>query len=234
MLRPLIVALSLLCTAPVFANDTRVVQRGLSNLGYPVGKVDGKYGRQTENAIRLYEIDWKLPTTGKLTKELVERLTHKHPDTKGRMQKVENGDCEIWNNYPQAREIITFEPCSSPGPIDGKGQVIWRWFAGGDWQTAAYTGEVKAGKMNGRGLLNYPNGNIYEGELKDDKRHGTGIHTWSRGNTYEGSWQDDKPHGKGVYLQNDVRYEGEWKQGCFSKGKRRTWIETTKKACGFR
>ena len=88
--------------------------------------------------------------------------------------------------------------------------------------------------MNGTGLLQYPNGDRYEGEFKDDLPHGNGVHEWSRGNTYEGEWLKGKPHGEGVFLNNGARYAGTWQNGCFSKGKSRTWLFTSKKACGFK
>ena len=219
---------------PAMASNVRDVQRELSNLGYPVGKVDGKFGKQTAGAIEKYEKDWQLPVTGKISDELLARLTHEHPDTKGRMQKVDNSNCEVWNSYPQPRELITFEDCKSDGPANATGTVVWRWFGGGDWQTATYEGQYKDGKMNGTGLLQYPNGDRYEGEFKDDLPHGNGVHEWSRGNTYEGEWLKGKPHGEGVFLNNGARYAGTWQNGCFSKGKSRTWLFTSKKACGFK
>ncbi|NRB31452.1 MAG: peptidoglycan-binding protein [Rhizobiaceae bacterium] len=234
VLRALVVFSCVLWAVPALANNVREVQRELGALGYPVGKVDGKFGKQTAGAIEKYESDWQLPVTGKITDELVARLTHQHPDTKGRMQKVDNSTCEVWNSYPQPRELITFEACKSDGPANATGTVVWRWFGGGDWQTATYEGQYKDGKMNGNGILHYPNGDRYEGEFKDDQPHGKGLREWSRGNTYEGNWQNGKPHGEGVYLNDGARYAGTWKNGCFSKGKSRSWLFTSKKACGFK
>jgi hypothetical protein len=234
MARSLIFLLCLFYTVPALADNVRDVQRELSERGYAVGKVDGKFGRQTEGAIKNYQNDWQLPVTGKITDGLIARLKHQHPATKARMQKVDSSDCEVWNSYPQPRELITFKACQTNGPANGSGEVVWRWFAGGDWQTAVYEGEYKAGKMNGLGVLSYPNGDRYEGGFVDDQPQGKGKHEWTRGDSYEGEWKSGKPDGEGVYINNGVRITGTWRQGCHSKGKRRIWLFTSKKACGFK
>jgi hypothetical protein len=234
VIRSLVFVLCFLWLMPALADDVRVVQQHLMDKGYGVGKVDGKFGRQTAGAIQQYQTDWQIPVTGKITGELVARLLRKHPDTKARMQKVDNADCQVWNSHPQPRETITFKLCESSGPADDNGEVVWRWYGRGDWQNATYIGEYRLGKMSGRGVFTYPNGQRYEGEFLDDKRHGQGIHEWPRGNRYEGEWRNDKLHGFGVFLRNDERYAGTWRSGCFSDGKRRTWVDTTKKACGFK
>ena len=48
-----------------------------------------------------------------------------------------------------------------------------------------------------KGILTWPNGDIYEGEYKDDNRNGFGIYKYSNGNRYEGEFKNDKQHGKG-------------------------------------
>ncbi|MEP0944688.1 MAG: peptidoglycan-binding protein [Rhizobiaceae bacterium] len=234
MARLLVLIFCMLWTSPTWANNVSEIQKELLDLGYATGKVDGKFGRQTAGAIEDYQNDWQLPVTGKITDELLARLKHKHPATKGRMQKVDNSDCEIWNAFPQPRELITFKNCTSKGPANESGEVVWRWFGGGDWQTATYNGDFRKGKMNGRGILQYPNGDRYDGEFQEDQRDGKGIYEWSRGNRYDGQWKNGKPDGEGTFLNNGAHYAGSWKNGCFSEGKQRTWLFTSKKACGFR
>ena len=234
MIRLLVLVFGIMWAMPAVANNVVVVQKQLKSRGYEVGKVDGKFGKQTAGAIERYQSDWNLPLTGKITKDLVVRLTRQHADTKAQMQKVDNSDCEIWNSFPHPRETITFAACKSAGPANAKGEVIWKWFEHGDWQSARYEGEYRNGKMNGRGVLHYPNGHRYEGDFVDDKRHGTGVHEWARGDVYEGQWQDGKPHGSGTYTKGDQQFAGTWRKGCFSQGKRRARIDTSKKTCGFR
>lgn len=76
---------------------------------------------------------------------------------------------------------------------------------------AGYVGEMREGKMHGRGVYTDPHGNVYKGEFKDDTRHGKGVYKDSNGNEYDGDWVDDKWHGRGVfkYGSGDV-YEGEF------------------------
>ena len=61
---------------PVTGADPRVklVQSGLSELGYSPGPVDGHIGEQTREAIRSFERDRRLPKTGKISDRLVEEL----------------------------------------------------------------------------------------------------------------------------------------------------------------
>ena len=234
MIGRLVFVFCFLWALPAMADDVRLVQQKLKDRGYAVGKVDGKFGKQTARAIQLFEEDWQLPPQGKITSDLVARLKRKHPDTKARMQKVANGDCEMWNSYPQPREEIIYETCETAGPVSGQGRVIWRWFQKGDWQSANYVGDLLKGKLNGQGVLHYPDGHRYEGEFQDDKRHGKGVYEWPRGDRYVGEWRDGKPDGDGVYFKGDQTYDGIFKKGCFSSGKRRIWVETTRKACGFK
>ena len=234
MFRSLVILLCFCLATPALANNVRIVQEKLKEGGYEVGKVDGKFGKVTFRAIREYEADWDIIVTGRVTEELLARLKREHPDTRPRLQKVDNAKCKIWNAYPRARESIVFEPCDSDGPINGKGEVIWRWFERGDWQSARYSGEFSEGKLNGKGVLNYPDGHEYIGEFRNDLRHGQGTLELARGDRYEGAWKDNKPHGNGVYFRNGERFEGSWKMGCYRKGKNRFALSTSRKSCGFK
>lgn len=61
---------------PVTGADPRVklVQSGLSELGYSPGPVDGHIGEQTREAIRSFESDRRLPKTGEISDRLVDEL----------------------------------------------------------------------------------------------------------------------------------------------------------------
>ena len=52
----------------------RTVQQTLSGLGYNTGKADGRLGDDTQRAIRDFEIDSKLPETGRVSGALIARL----------------------------------------------------------------------------------------------------------------------------------------------------------------
>ena len=42
--------------------------------------------------------------------------------------------------------------------------------------------------MDGKGILEWPDGKKYEGDFKDDKRHGTGEFLWKDRTEYIGPW----------------------------------------------
>lgn len=52
----------------------RTVQQTLSGLGYNTGKADGRLGEDTRRAIRDFEIDSKMPETGRVSGTLIARL----------------------------------------------------------------------------------------------------------------------------------------------------------------
>ena len=102
-----------------------------------------------------------------------------------------------------------------------------------------YEGEVKNGKLEGKGILKYkiegtaqlaykngkwengmftgkttlpinPNG-YYKGELVKDQKHGLGEMKYADGSVYTGNWKNDERTGNGKYIwPNGNIYEGEW------------------------
>lgn len=74
-----ILALSVLICAPsqaAQAADATVesVQRGLMELGYDTGVVDGIFGRRTESALLKFQKDHNLPETGKIDRQVRDAL----------------------------------------------------------------------------------------------------------------------------------------------------------------
>ena len=59
---------------PVSTKDVKKIQAGLSRLGYRPGPVDGKPGRKTTKAIRLYQRKHGLPETGNSTVALLAHI----------------------------------------------------------------------------------------------------------------------------------------------------------------
>jgi peptidoglycan hydrolase-like protein with peptidoglycan-binding domain len=53
----------------------RTLQQWLAALGYTVGKIDGRIGEETRQAIRKFETDQGLPATGRVSGQLVAQLT---------------------------------------------------------------------------------------------------------------------------------------------------------------
>jgi len=82
--------------------------------------------------------------------------------------------------------------------------------------SVSWSGSCSNGKANGRGTLQwYLNGEPhrrYIGEMRDGKMHGKGILVWTSGDRYEGDWRDDNMNGKGTFVwPGGARYEGEWR-----------------------
>jgi hypothetical protein len=98
-------------------------------------------------------------------------------------------NCQAWDLYPQRNETVT------------------------------WTGECKAGKIEGQGTLTWhytdPAGNplteTYTGTTSGGKLNGEGKEIMPNGNRYEGTHRDGKKNGYGVYTWSDARYDGAWK-----------------------
>jgi hypothetical protein len=139
--------------------------------------------------------------------------------------------CKVWDAMPVEEEAITWSGGCKDGFAEGDGTL--QWFENGK-PTAHYEGGYQAGKMEGRGVYSWANGDRYEGEFKDDEFNGRGLYTWAAGERYEGAWVDGKPNGKGIKTERDGQvFSGTWINGCFKEGQRRAIAYTTAKACGF-
>ncbi|MGI9483516.1 MAG: peptidoglycan-binding domain-containing protein [Hyphomicrobiales bacterium] len=103
------------------AAEVKTVQRHL--FGYGLRTFDGTFNAETENVIAAYEKDWGLPVTGKISEELILRLTRQHPDTRPRWQPVAGSDCKLWNEHPNAQEKITWSGGCKNGKVHGKGGI---------------------------------------------------------------------------------------------------------------
>jgi peptidoglycan hydrolase-like protein with peptidoglycan-binding domain len=54
---------------------TRAVQQWLASLGYSPGVADGQPKHETSRAIRAFELDQKMPATGRVSGPLVAKLS---------------------------------------------------------------------------------------------------------------------------------------------------------------
>lgn len=78
--------------------------------------------------------------------------------------------------------------------------------------------------INGEGVYEWPNGDVYKGSFKNKKYDGFGVYTWADGEVYSGMWKDDKQfkgkctgdceNGLGVLeYANGEKYAGYFKNG---------------------
>ncbi len=97
----------------------------------------------------------------------------------------------------------------SKGKIHGKGIL---YFSNGN----KYIGEWKNHYRDGQGKLIYTDGGEYTGQFKSSRFNGKGIFNYANGDRYDGNWEDDQASGRGTYQFKDGdRYEGEFKHGKF-------------------
>lgn len=80
---------------------------------------------------------------------------------------------------------------------------------------SVYTGIVKNGRLNGRGIMKYSNGDVYEGEWKDGNKDGYGTYKWKSGSWYQGYYKNNKYNGKGTLYANGKQQKGNFKDGKF-------------------
>ncbi len=86
-------------------------------------------------------------------------------------------------------------------------------------------GVTQAGDVvNGYGIKQFHNGNLFAGDFVDGKRNGRGVQRWRDGHVFIGQWLKDQRHrgeyrfshgdmdGSGAIEDNECeRYVGEWK-----------------------
>jgi hypothetical protein len=77
-----------------------------------------------------------------------------------------------------------------------------------------YYGELREGRLHGRGRLDWPTGSSYEGEFRDGLMWGRGEARYRNGRSYVGEFVRGTFEGKGrfAYPEGDV-YDGEYKSG---------------------
>ena len=87
---------------------------------------------------------------------------------------------------------------------NGKGAFIYP-------SGAKYVGEFKEGKIHGKGILYFSNGDEYNGNWVDHYRTGKGKMTFKKGGQYIGQFKKNKFNGQGKYTYpNGDLYYGEW------------------------
>jgi hypothetical protein len=142
-------------------------------------------------------------------------------------------------------------------PATGAGKLVWSFLNEGAWKTSIYEGNIRDGRLQGRGVYKWSDGDRYEGDVRDEKLHGRGIYVWANGNRYDGDYRDGKRTGRGVYMwANGSRYEGNyrdnlphgfgdylavdgqiyvgaWTNGCYSQENRRAAVGVPFSQCGF-
>ena len=68
---------------------------------------------------------------------------------------------------------------------------------------------------NGKGTMEYFNGNKYVGDWKDGKKNGMGTEFYDQGCKYTGQFKNGRRHGKGTYssVVHGKKWTGQWQNG---------------------
>jgi len=81
---------------------------------------------------------------------------------------------------------------------------------------SVYTGGIRNGLFNGKGVLLTPGGDKFEGEYVDGQANGMGVLATRKGDSYVGQFKHNLYSGTGLFIRvNHDRYEGEFKDGEF-------------------
>lgn len=78
-----------------------------------------------------------------------------------------------------------------------------------------YVGDYKNGKCQGKGIIEYHNGDRFEGYFVEGKAEGPGKFYLSNGELLEGIWKDNKFEGPGKYTFSNgevyqIRVDDKW------------------------
>lgn len=97
-----------------------------------------------------------------------------------------------------------FSQCIEGKCWDGKGTYVYP-------SGAKYIGQFKNGKIHGKGVLYFSNGDKYQGDWVDHYRTGRGTLLKAKGGEYTGDFKKNKFDGIGkfIYPTGDI-YVGEW------------------------
>lgn len=139
--------------------------------------------------------------------------------------------CKVWSPNPQSSESISWSGECRDGLATGRGVLQW---LQAERPLSRTECEMTGGKITGRTVVHYSNGNRYEGEFRDNRYSGHGTVQYANGMRYDGEFRDGLPAGHGTFTGNGKTFAGNWTKGCFNQGDVYIWVVTTKEACGFK
>lgn len=110
---------------PATTADVKKVQRQLSALGYDTGPVDGVLGKQTQIAIKHFQVDAEVDVDGELTPSLAFRLNNRYAEHQGRLAQGarENGGTA---NTPLGSAEPVYEVGDAYVYTDGRVETVSR------------------------------------------------------------------------------------------------------------
>ena len=101
------------------------------------------------------------------------------------------------------------------GPINGPGTLVWRsGRAGAPDVVARYQGDLRDGRLDGKGVFVHRSGARYEGDWREGRMHGQGRLQLPSGDEYIGQFEDGRRSGHGRYVDRfGTVYDGMFAAG---------------------
>jgi len=100
---------------------------------------------------------------------------------------VDPQGCKVASRSLLARDSVLWSGACVEGYASGEGQLQWLHRGKADGR---YTGVLRAGKPDGNGVYEYPNGDRYEGGFYAGHYDGRGVYTFANGTSYDGDFVD--------------------------------------------
>ncbi|HUF62068.1 MAG TPA: hypothetical protein VMN36_08330 [Verrucomicrobiales bacterium] len=113
-------------------------------------------------------------------------------------------EVRVWDPAPELNLSFRWSgDTNSRHEAEGVGSLEWI-LPGDDYQILSrYSGTMKAGKREGKGVWLHRSGSKYDGEWKDNVKHGDGEYWLGSGEYYKGEFQNDRMHGQGLWIGLD-------------------------------
>ncbi len=143
-------------------------------------------------------------------------------------------DCPI--EEPDPVQISWTAPCSKNGWLfdTETGCRMWDWHPDPN-DTAAWTGSCRAGRKEGRGVVQWFEHGVpidrFDGAYVDGRREGPGRYEWNDDDRFVGRYADNLPNGYGVMRIGPETFAGVWKDGCLQSGDRVVAIGVPRSSC---
>jgi hypothetical protein len=129
----------------------------------------------------------------------------------------------VWDSEPEKNLDFVWEPAepdslAADGSVTGKGKLVWRVRGSASYDPntiySTYVGEMKDGRPDGEGRLQFRSGELFEGHFAAGLLSGRGVHVDAAGNRYEGEFSEGRPHGEGRLAEtNGSIYTGTFAHG---------------------
>lgn len=127
----------------------------------------------------------------------------------------ETKEVRVWDPAPELKlEFHWSGDINAKHEAEGEGELTWT-KPGEDFaMMSTYSGMMKAGKRDGKGVWLHQSGSKYDGEWQSNLKQGTGEYWLGDGGYYKGEFQNDQMHGKGLWIGTDgMIYDGTFVAG---------------------